>query len=140
MDDGLDPIADDELLYRRVPASIGWYDAATKMLKSEAFGPNKQRDLTGLSVFRGKYKSLEQVARGRAGKSYYVAVLRAGDVRQAGIAVESRPNVAEGYDPAHAELPELNASNYKDSITLERQRVLVRLSLRIEGPFDAPQA
>ncbi len=28
MDSGTDPIEDDELLYRRVPASTGWYDPA----------------------------------------------------------------------------------------------------------------
>ena len=136
MDNGIDPIADEELLYRRVPESTGWYDRATGALKPEAFGPHKQRDKTGLSVSRDKYKSIKEAARGRPGKSFYVAVLRAGDLRRNGIAVVPRPETPTGCDPAHAELPDLNASNYKADETLERQRILAEeLCLRVEGPF-----
>jgi hypothetical protein len=38
---GSEPIEDGELLYRRVPASTRWYDPATGVLRSEAFGPHK---------------------------------------------------------------------------------------------------
>jgi hypothetical protein len=37
MEDGTEPVADDELLYRRIPVSKGWYDE--KGLSAEAFGP-----------------------------------------------------------------------------------------------------
>jgi len=133
------PIADEELLFRRVPASMGWYDPTTGVLSPEAFHPNKQRDATGISVSREKFKSIEEAARGLPGKSYYVAVLCAGDLRRNGIEVVPRPETQAGYDPAHAELPNLNASSYKADETLERQRVLVEeLCLRVKGPFSSP--
>jgi hypothetical protein len=136
VDDGIEPIADEELLYRRVPVSL--YNAATHELSPQAFGPNKERDTTGLSVARAKYKSIEQAAHGWPGKSYYVAVLQAMDIRQAGIAIEPRPHTPDGFDAAHAELPDLRSDNRKDSITLERQRVLVELCRSVEGPFETP--
>ncbi len=138
MDDGTEPIADDELLYRRVPATLPWYDPHSRELKAHAFGPHKERDRTGLSVFRAKHKPIEAAARGQQGKSYYVAVLCAGDVRQAGMDVKPSPSTPAGYDPAHAELPDLNSTNYKDRLTLERQRVLVELCQSVEGPFETP--
>lgn len=131
MGDESEPIADDEVLFRRVPASTGWYSPETG-LKTEAFAPHKTDDSTGLSVSRNKYKTVEEAARGRPGKSYYVVILRAGDLRKQGIAVEPRPLPG---DPGHAELPELNSRNRKTSETLERQRILVRLSLGVAGPF-----
>ena len=135
MDGGIEPIEDDELLYRRIPVSMGWFVA--NRLSAQAFGPRKD-ELTGISVFREKYKSLEDAARGKSKQGYYVAVLRAGDLRHRGIEVVPRPNLPDGqYDPAHAELPDLNAATYTDDITLERQRILAEeLCLRVEGPFQ----
>ncbi|MCE9529528.1 MAG: hypothetical protein K8T89_00075 [Planctomycetes bacterium] len=132
MDDGNEPIADDELLYRRVPVSTGWYNPETAELKSEAFAPHKINDATGLSVSRAKYKSAVEAARGQPGKMYFVAVVRTGDLRVLGIAVEPRPLPG---DPGHAELPDLNSDRRKSDITLERQRILVKKTLRVEGPF-----
>lgn len=136
MDHDPEPVADDELLYRRVPASMNWYDPATSQLSSQAFAPHKTRDATGISVTRGKYKTLEETGRGRPGKSYYVACLNAGKLKQVGITVEPRPHVPDGYDLAHAELPGLNSSNRKAAQTLELQRVLVSLCDRIDGPYE----
>jgi hypothetical protein len=137
VDAGSELIEDSEFLYRRVPASTGWYHQATGVLKAEAFGPHRTQDITGLSVARAKYKSLEEAARGRPGKSYLVAVLRAGDLRQRGIEVVPRPELPDGHhDPAHAELPDLNSETRKANQTLEWQRLLAEeLTLRVEGPF-----
>lgn len=132
MADGTEPIADEEILYRRVPASTGWYSPESGSLSDQAFAPHKVRDATGISVSRDKYKSPEHAARGQPGKSYYVVVLRAGDLRAKGIAVVPRPSPD---DPGHAELPDLNSGNVKADETLERQRILVDLRLRVEGPF-----
>lgn len=137
MEKGLEPIADDELLYRRVPESAGWYDPAIKELNFKAFDPHKERDKTGISVSRGRFASIEQAARGQLGKSYFVAVLNAGALRRAGISIEPRPTSA---DQGHAELPELNSDNRKTTETLERQHVLVGLCISVEGPFLTPQA
>ena len=139
MPDEVEPIADDELLYRRVPASAstGWFDPVSRVLRPEAFGPHRQRDVTGISVTRARYKPIAEAARGQPGKSYFVAVLCVGDLRQANYVVKPQPNVPGGYDISHAELPDLNAANYKASETLERQRELAeRLCLRVEGPFQ----
>jgi len=131
MGNGTEPIGDEELLYRRVPGSTGWYDPAAGLLNAQAFAPHKVRDTTGLSVVRAKYKSIEEAAAGSPGKTYFVAVLRVADLRQNGLEVVQTPP----DDPAHAELPILNAGNRKENETLERQRLLTELCLRVEGPF-----
>jgi hypothetical protein len=136
VEDSTDPIDDEELLYRRVPASTGWYSPEAG-LSPQAFAPHKTLDATGLSVYRGKYKSVEDVARGRPGRSYYVAVLRAGDLRAKGIEVVPRP--APG-DPGHAELCQLHSRNRKTAETLERQRILAAVCLRVEGPFETNES
>ena len=113
------------------------YSQDTGRVQPEAFAPHKERDVTGLSVSRAKYKSIEEAARGRPGKAYLVAVLPAGELRQAGITIEPRPRHG---DPGHAELPKLNAANRKDPGTLELQNALVALTLRVEGPFPASES
>jgi hypothetical protein len=105
---GSEPVAPDELLYRRVP--LIWYSPDTG-LSPQAFDPHKINDTTGLSVSRAKYKTIDQAALGQPGKSYYVAVLRAVDLFQHGIQVVPRPNLPD--DPGHAELPDLTAHNRK---------------------------
>ncbi len=126
-----EPIADDELLYRRVPVSKGWYDA--NGLSPEAFDPRLD-ELSGISVYRAKLMSIEDAARGKSKKGYWVAVLRAGDLRNQGIKVVPRP---EPDDPGHAELPDLTCEN---RLTIPAQECKLRLSqlcLRVEGPFIA---
>ena len=136
MADGFEPVEDDEILYRRVPEH--WYNAVTNEFDDQAFAPHATRDVTGLSVSRAKYKSAEQAAAGRAGKRYYVAKLRAGDLREAGIEIEQRPNTPGGIDPAHAELPDLNSAKRKETLTLERLASLSsKLCLGVEGPFQS---
>lgn len=135
MDDGSEPITDEDVLYRRVPASTGWYSPESG-LRPEAFAPHKTNDTTGLSLSRAKYKSAEEAARGQPGKSYYVVVLRVADLRRNGIAAEPKPLTS---DPSHAELPGLNSGNRKQVLTLERQRILVTLALRVEGPFASTE-
>ncbi len=131
MDNGTEPIADEELLYRRVPQV--WYNDVGG-LNSLAFAPHKINDVTGVSLYRAKYKSSEEAAKvkNRPGKSYYVAVLRTGDLRQKGIEVVPRPLP---NDPGHAELPDINSANRKTGKTLQRQQALTSLCLRVEGPF-----
>lgn len=62
--DGTDPIADDEVLYRRIPVSQNWFDPQIDSQPSpQAFHPTS-RDATGLSLYRAKYTTLEAAARG----------------------------------------------------------------------------
>lgn len=85
-------------------------------------------------MHRAKYKTIEQAAKGRPGRTYYVAVLRAGDLRANGIDVVARPR--EG-DPGHAELPGLTYENRRTDRSLEWKNILSqRLCLRVEGPFQ----
>jgi len=131
---GTEPIGDDELLYRRIPASLNLYDpTAAPHLLPDAFRPNAN-DTTGLSVYRAKYKSALEAARGRPGKVYYVAVLRAGDLRAREIEISPRP--LEG-DPGHAEKPGLTYQDRKTDRALEWKVLLSQeLCLRVEGPFQ----
>ncbi len=132
--EGNAPIADDELLLRRIPASTGWID--DKGVSSLAFRPNRN-DGTGLSISRAEpFKTVKQAARGRPGKSYYVAVLRAGDLRRAGIEVRPAPLPD---DPGHAELPDLTYQDRKTDDALQWADLLANeLILSVEGPFASP--
>mgnify|MGYP007026272002 CR=1 FL=1 len=113
---GSEPVLDEEILYRRIPASTNWYDPdRTPPLEAEAFRPNRN-DESGVSLARAKYKTVEQAACGRAGKQYYVAVLRAGDMRAAGVDVAARP-LAD--DPSHTEIPGLTYDNRKSKQAIE---------------------
>ena len=140
MNDGTEPIADVELLYRRIPAA--WYDLTTGIIGELAFAPNKDRDTTGLSVSRAKYKTVEQAALRQSGKKYFVAVLIAGELRRAQPAIQivPQPHLPDGYDASHAELPDLTAGNRKDNDTLVRQELLATppCLLRVDGPFFTP--
>lgn len=128
---GHEPVEDDELLYRRIPVSMKWYDPATGV-SPEAFDPHKDRDTTGISVFRAKHTSIERAAAGQGKKGYYVALLKAGDLLSAGIQVEPRPELD---DPGHAELPQLTSTTRAHSSALELRQRLTSLVLRVEGPF-----
>lgn len=104
--DGTEPVGDDELLYRRIPVSMGWY--TKRGLSPEAFHPRKN-ETSGISLFRNKYKSIQEVARGKSGGGYFVSVLRAGDLIREGIEVVPRPKPPN--DLGHVELPGLTRDN-----------------------------
>src|SRR5262245_50713203 len=127
--DGTEPIADEELLYRRIPVSKEWY--TKDGLSPEAFHP-REDETTGISVFRERYTSIERAARGKGKRGYFVAVLRAGDLRRFGIQVVPRPGPEE---PGHAELPDLTCHNRRTPDVDEKKLRLAELSLRVEGPF-----
>ena len=133
----VDAIDDEEILLRRVPASTGWYRPdQDPPLEPEAFRPNRN-DTTGISLSRESYTTMEQAARGRSGKTYYVAVFRAGDLRRAGMEVVPRP--VEG-NPGHAEIGNLTYGSRKSRQATEWRFLLAeRLCLRVEGPFCTPE-
>ena len=133
MSDGSEVIADHEILYRRIPTASGFHDPQVDPNPSPlAFRPTKE-DTTGLSLSRAKYKSLEQAGRGREGKTYYVAVLRAGELRRLGMDIVPRPLED---DPGHCEIAGLSFANRKAMPFAEWQALLAeQLCLRVEGPF-----
>ncbi|MDY7009862.1 MAG: hypothetical protein SVV80_03830 [Planctomycetota bacterium] len=131
MGDGSEPMEDDEYLYRRI--LLQYFNPSQGSEPSpKAFRPRKH-DETGLSVFRAKYVTPEQVAQNDRGKRYYVARLRAGDLRDNGIKVVPR---IEGHEPGHAELPDLTYDNRSTDVGEEAQQLLARrLCLEVLGPF-----
>jgi len=130
---GEEPIEDDELLYRRIPHAPHYFDPEVSPEPSpEAFRP-RPNDKTGISVLREKYATPEEAARPPRGKRYWVAVLRAGDLRAHGLDVVPRP---EGDAPGHAEIPALNYKNRRTDAAEEAQQLLARkLCLKILGPL-----
>jgi hypothetical protein len=130
-----EPVADDELLYRRIPASTGWYSEG--VLSPMAFRPHPERDIDGISLWCARrYTSIEEAARGQPQKEYYVAILRAGDLKDHGIEVTA---TRERGEPGHISLPGLNSQNRHEPASLDLQGLLAgRLTLRVEGPFRTP--
>ncbi len=133
MPDDSTPIKDDELLYRRMNVKLNYFDPDLNAPPSpRAFRPHGSRDETGLSMFRSQfYETVGQVAENERGAQYYIAVLRAGDLRARGIRVEPRPVPRLGR--GHAELPDLRSDNRRD--TDEIQALLAELCIRVEGPY-----
>ena len=129
--EGADPIADDEELYRRIPVSQNWYDPSLDPAPSHrAFRPLLY-DRTGLSVTRAKHTTPEEEAETGKGNKYFIAVLRAGTLRNHGVDVVPSP---EARNPGHAELPGLRYEKRKQ--TEDLQLLLAhRLCVRIEGPY-----
>lgn len=117
-------------MYRRVPVSMDWVDEHG--ISAEAFAPRKD-DYSGLSVFRARFLSLENAARGASKQGYYVLELRAGDLRGAGIDVVPAP--ATGTS-GHAEIPSLKFERPESNASLQiRQLLADRLVLKVHGPF-----
>lgn len=134
--DDTEPIADDELLYRRVPVAKQHYHRGRELpLDAEAFLPRKSGsapDTTGISLVRAKFYNSPQET-GKSQKGFYVAVLRAGDLREAGIDMEILPDPMQ---PGHVQLPQLRTAKQK-SVECRNlmKRLAEKLCLRVEGPF-----
>jgi hypothetical protein len=134
MGDGTEPIDNDELLYRRFPLAAGYYVLGPDPTPSpNAFNPRRD-DETGISVSRAKYATPEQAAQNPRGKPYYIAVLRAGDLRAQGIEVVPRPLPDQ---PGHAEMPSLKYDQNGRSDTVEEAKKLLagKLCREVLGPF-----
>ena len=132
--DGTEPVGNDELLYRRIPVSTGWCDLHG--VSPEAFHP-QQYDLSGISLYRAKYKSLLEAASGKSSKGCFVAVLRAGDLTNRGVPLLPRPGKD---DPGHVELPSLRFDNRRTREASEQKVLLANLCLKVEGPFPSVTA
>jgi hypothetical protein len=102
-------------------------------LSPEVFHP-RRNEATGISVYREKYKSIEDAAKGRSKHGYFVAVLRTGDLRDIGVRVVPWPLPD---DPGHAQLPDLNCDNRREPITEQRKFDLAKVCLKVVGPFPS---
>lgn len=134
--DGNDPVADDELVMRRVSTASMWYDPqASPPLNWLAFKPN-QNDTNGVSVWRGKYLTPDDVAKmnARPNRRYYVVAIQVAALRGSGIEVIASPQ--EG-GAGHASLANLNSSAYDQDPDLVREMAIraSELNAEIYGPF-----
>ena len=139
MPDGTEAIEDNEILYRRIPVSQEWYrPAQDPPLSKRAFRPRPE-DIEGLSLSRAKYNNIEQYGRERNGRKYYVACLRAGDLREKGIRVVPDPIIDRAQledDIGHVLIPALDYDSRKNGSSEDIQIALAtELYLSIEGPF-----
>lgn len=74
------PVTDDEIVYRRVPVSQGW--VTERGVSMNAFKARPDDD-TGISVYRARFLSVEDAARGLSKQGYYVRSGRAARVDRA---------------------------------------------------------
>ena len=140
MADGDEPIVGDEILYRRIPVSQRWYEPATSPHPSpRAFFPNRG-DPDGICLSRAKYCSVEgAAASGKLDALYWVAILQADRIAEAGIVVIPDP-APDGTDPGHARIPALNYTQIKTPFVSEKALALSKMCLRVEGPFPGKRA
>lgn len=132
MADGREPIEDDEILYRRIPTQPAYHDPNLSPLPTpKAFHPRRD-DRTGLSVYRAKYKMPKQVAANDRSKTFYVAELRAGELREQGIEIIPAPLPD---DPGHAELPGIKYDDRKSDSVVRWELLLAHKLCRILGPY-----
>ena len=110
--DQADQVDDDEILYRRVP--LTQYDHGESRPSAEAFLPHRERDVDGLSFWRARLRTAEEVAVAlTTGKHGNVAAIRAQVLRvDLGLTIR-----VDEDNPAHVLVPELN--NRKDNRTRE---------------------
>ena len=128
-----DSIADDELLFRRIPEATHWYNPDTEFIDPAALTPNKN-DVTGLSVGRAAFRdSAREASKGRAGKRYYVAVIPAAVAKASGAVIVPRPLP---NDPGHAEISNLTYQTRKNDDARKLIEALRNAVLRVEGPFE----
>lgn len=129
--DGTEPVGLDEVVYRRIPVSTGWYSPSTG-LSPRAFRPRVD-DVDGLSLTRSKYASAEDAARGSGTSGYYIAVLPVARLVLAGLSVVPRP-LPE--NKGHVEMPELTYGNRKSDRSLEIMTALAQtVTSEVLGPF-----
>jgi isoleucyl-tRNA synthetase len=125
------PLDDDEYLYRRIPVKPGWFQDG--VVSPEAFKPTKN-DTTGLSLERAIFCSPEEAAaHGTNPSGYYIARLKAADIRMLGLDVVPKPSA----QPGHAEVPELTFGNRKADQAQEWQLELAEIAARegVLGPY-----
>ena len=129
--DGTEPVGPEELLYRRIPAAAGWYSPAAG-LSPRAFRP-KEDDVSGLSLVRSKYASVEEAARGIGKNGYYIAVLPVPRLLDAGLTIMPRP-LPDNL--GHVDLADLTFANRKSDRSLEIMTALAQtLTSEVLGPY-----
>lgn len=142
MPDEGDQIDDDEFLYRRIPFKTGWYDPLKGPRPvQEAFKPHRENDPDGLSLSRAKssrhpsFLDAERCAKsGPSPHGYYIALIRAGDLRTHDINIVASP--IPDSDPGHVHLPQLKSANRDSNEVKSLAKLLAdELTIEVLGPF-----
>ena len=125
---GIQPVAADEILYRRIPKA--WYNPADG-LSNESFLPSAQ-DIDGLSLSREKVGAIGTSATGWEGKEYYVASIRAADLP---VGLTPQPDTDE-----HLVLPQMTFEarkhpSTKGQIRAWAEQMRSHCAGRVKGPF-----
>jgi hypothetical protein len=133
-----DEIGGDELLFRKISVKSEWYDPIRNEIKPEAFKP-WPRDIRGISFDRAQsdehpdFRRIEEAARGPSVKGYYVAVLRAGDLRSFKFDIEPDPLPD---NPGHALITNLTYASKMDAQSIDMMAILAHMLVsEIQGPF-----
>lgn len=131
LNDGLSPLSDDEVLYRRIP--LDFYDReSSNPPYRDSFRPSP-RDTNGLSLFRAKHHAPRDIAPSTR-KPYWLICVTVASLRAAGLSPVPKPTHVH---TGHVEIPELTFANRKDKTSEELQLKLVEsLWQEILGPFD----
>ena len=133
MSDGKEPITDEEILYRRIPVQPDFFDADNDARASPlAFRP-REYDTTGLSVYRAKYGTPEEVAKNNRGKRFYIGFLRASNLRAHGMEIIPKPIPPDQI--GHAEIPELT---FESKNTKRGKELQVKLAEQLCFPITGP--
>src|SRR5262245_39983879 len=138
---GFEPIDDDEILYRRV--RFLHFDRNVRSTPDpEAMRPIEE-DSDGLSLRRARYWTVQQIAEGRPGKKYYVAHLRARDVRslelgEASLTLKPDDPTAADCLKGHCVIPELVYATRRSDLSESFQRRLAGIVFQVDGPFETP--
>lgn len=132
-----EPLSDDELLLRRIPASQNWVSPDDKSIDPLAFRP-RESDITGLSFGRAKYDApIQEAAKGALGRRFFVALLSVKLIREKGMTIVPRPLIG---DAGHAEISDLTYANRRSDRAREFVQCLRDCVVGVQGPFDGQRA
>lgn len=112
------------------------------------FGPHRDNDTDGLSVYREKYHTPEQVAgyRTKGTKPMWIARLSAKSITDLGLTLKPDPRGPENGLPArpgHALIVEMNSNTRKSDEVEQWKQQLLSVIVSVEGGaagFAAPVA
>jgi len=132
------PIADDEVLWRRVSKDKMCLPNQDGVLPT-AFDPSKYDD-TGISVFRGRWHTPRQIGcvlRTKGKTPSWVVGMTARQYRELGL--HPIPDPQPGMD-GHALIPEINLANgFSDENEIRKQELAKLASARIGPRFKGPE-
>jgi len=142
-----DSIQPDEIILRRVPQDQMGSDTPRRPLP-DGFDPHRTRDTDGLSVYREKHHSAQEVAslRTKPGKPTWIARITAKSITDLGLTLRPDPREPEDGLPArpgHALIVELNSDMRKSDAVAQWKQQLLASVISVEGGatgFAAPVA